>query len=43
VNIEHRQVEVSTPDGRSLSYKPGQSIPLFFAPEAAREVSSIFE
>ena len=43
VDIEHRQVEVSTPDGRSLTYKPGQSIPLFFAPEATLAVGSIFE
>ena len=43
VDIEHRQVEVSTPDGRSLTYKPGQSIPLFFTPEAALAVDSIFE
>lgn len=43
VNIDHRQVEVSTPDGRSLIYRAGQSIPLFFAPEAALAVGSIFE
>jgi len=43
VDIEHRQVEVSTPDGRSITYKPGQSIPLFFAPEATLAVGSIFE
>jgi hypothetical protein len=42
VDIEHRQVEVSTPDGRSITYKLGQSIPLFFAPEAVA-VGSIFE
>ena len=43
VDIEHRLVEVSTPDGRSLTYKPGQSIPLFFAPEATLAVGSVFE
>ena len=43
VDIEHRQVEVSTPDGRSLTYKSGQSIPLFFAPEETLAVGSIFE
>ena len=43
VDIEHRQVEVSTPDGRSLTYRPGQSIPLFFAPESPLAVGSIFE
>ena len=43
MDIERRQVEVSTPDGRSLTYKPGQSIPLFFAAEASLAVGSIFE
>ncbi len=43
VDIEHRQVEVSTADGCTLSYKAGQSIPLFFAPEATLAVGSIFE
>jgi Uma2 family endonuclease len=43
VDVEHRQVEVSTPDGRSLAYKPGQSIPLFFAPDATLAVGMIFE
>jgi len=42
-DIEHRQIEFSTPDGRSLTYKPGQAIPLFFAPEAALPAGSIFE
>ncbi len=31
VDIDHRQVEVSTPDGRTITYKSGQRIPLFFA------------
>ena len=26
----HRQVEVSTPDGHSITYKSGQEIPLLF-------------
>jgi Uma2 family endonuclease len=43
VDIEHRQVDVSTPDGRTITYKPGQSIPLFFAPDAAMAVGSIFQ
>jgi hypothetical protein len=43
VDIEHGQVEVSTLDGRSLSYKSGQSIPLFFAAGATLAVGSIFE
>ncbi|HMD47482.1 MAG TPA: Uma2 family endonuclease [Bryobacteraceae bacterium] len=43
VDIEHRQLEVSTPDGRSITYKAGQSIPLFFAPGVTLSVDSIFE
>lgn len=30
VDLNLREVEVSTPDGRSVTYKPGQQIPLFF-------------
>jgi len=30
VDSEHRQVEVSTPDGHSITYKSGQEIPLLF-------------
>ncbi len=30
VDIEQREVEVSTPDGRAITYSSGQSIPLFF-------------
>ncbi len=30
VDIGHRQVDVSTPDGHSITYKSGQEIPLFF-------------
>lgn len=29
VDLERRQVKVSTPDGRTLTYKSGQQIPLF--------------
>lgn len=29
VNLDLKQVEVSTPDGRSITYKSGQEIPLF--------------
>jgi Uma2 family endonuclease len=43
VDIEHRQVEVSTPDGRSIIYKADESIPLFFAPGVTLSVNSIFE
>lgn len=31
VDIDRRQVEVSTPDGRTITYPSGQQIPLFFA------------
>ena len=30
VDAGHRQVEVSTSDGRTITYKSGQEIPLFF-------------
>ena len=30
VDSDHRQVEVSTPDGHTITYKSGQGIPLFF-------------
>ena len=43
VDIEHRQVEVSTPDARSITYRSGETIPLFFAPGATMAVSAIFE
>lgn len=42
VDIEHRQVEVSTPDGRGKTYKAGQHIPLFFAGDAQLAVDAIF-
>ena len=29
VDVDHRQVEVSTPDGHTITYKRGQEIPLF--------------
>ena len=42
VDIDHRQVEVSTPDGRTMTYKSGQQIPLFFAAGAEITVDKIF-
>ena len=30
VDVDHRQVEVSTPDGHAITYKAGNEIPLFF-------------
>jgi Uma2 family endonuclease len=42
VDIDHRQVEVSTPDGRGNTYKSGQHIPLFFTMDAQLAVDAIF-
>ena|GEM_PF-3878740 len=41
VDIDHRQVEVSTPDGRTITYQSGQQIPLFFV-ATALAVDAIF-
>ena len=30
VDVDHRQVEVSIPDGHTITYKRGLEIPLFF-------------
>jgi Uma2 family endonuclease len=40
VDTDHRQVEVSTPDGHTITYKFRQEIPLFFGGRLA--VDSIF-
>ena len=40
VDTDHRQVEVSTPDGHTITYKSGQEIPLFFGGRLA--VDAIF-
>lgn len=42
VDIDQRQVEVSTPDGRPVTYKSGQQIPLFFATGALLDVDAVF-
>jgi Uma2 family endonuclease len=42
VDIEHRQIEVSTPDGRTIAFKSGQTIPLFFAAGAYLDVAEVF-
>jgi Uma2 family endonuclease len=42
VDEVHGEVEVSTPDGRTVTYKAGQQIPLFFAPGARISVDAIF-
>ena len=43
VDIDHRQVDVSTPDGRTIAYKSGQEIPLFFTSGARLSVDAIFK
>lgn len=35
VDPDRRQVKVSRPDGHTVTYRAGQSIPWLFAPEAA--------
>jgi Uma2 family endonuclease len=42
VDLDHLQVEVSTPDGRGITYKSGQHIQLFFAPGEQLAVDAIF-
>ena len=43
VDPKTKEVEVCTPDGRSMTYKPGQALPLFFAPGSTLAIDSIFE
>ena len=42
VDLDRRQVKISTPDGRTAVYKAGQSIPLFFASGKHLDVDAIF-
>lgn len=42
IDQDHREVEVSTPDGRTVTYKAGEQIPLFFADGARIPVDGIF-
>ncbi len=42
VDAEAREIEVSTPDGRSLIYTSDQQILLFFAPERSLTVGAVF-
>jgi Uma2 family endonuclease len=39
---EDREIKVSTPDGRTVAYRAGQQIPLFFAPGSGLSVEDIF-
>jgi len=43
VDLDRRQVKVSTPDGHTATYKSGKTIPLFFAPGKTLAVDAIFE
>jgi Uma2 family endonuclease len=43
VDLDRRQVKVSTPDDRTATYKAGMTIPLFFAPGKTLVVDAIFE
>lgn len=42
VCLDYREVEVSTQDGHTVTYRMGQSIPLFFAPGKSLAVDAIF-
>ena len=41
VDLDHQQVEVSTPDGRKVTYRAGQQIPPFFVAQGLA-VDAIF-
>lgn len=43
VDLQQREVEISTPDGHSVTYRSGQQVPLFFATGATIAVDAIFE
>ena len=43
VDSERRQVEVSTPDGHTITYKSGRWLPLSFAPSSQIAVDAIFQ
>jgi Uma2 family endonuclease len=42
VDLDRRQVRVSTPVGRTVTYKAGTVIPVFFAPGKTLAVDAIF-
>ena len=42
VDIDHQQVQVSTPDERTVTYYSGQQIPLFFAAGTDLSVDALF-
>jgi Uma2 family endonuclease len=43
VDPKLREVEVSTPDGHTITFQPGQQVPLFFGAGSSLGVDSIFE
>jgi Uma2 family endonuclease len=43
VDIDRRQVKVSTPDGHTVAYRSGHEIPLFFTTGATLAVDAIFD
>jgi Uma2 family endonuclease len=43
VDPEHKQVKISTPEGRTATYKSDGAIPIFFAPGPTIAVDAIFE
>jgi Uma2 family endonuclease len=43
VDPEHKQVKISTREGRAATYKTGSTIPVFFAPGKTIVVDAIFE
>lgn len=42
-DADQREIEVWTPDGRSVTYRAGERIPLFFAPGSSLSVDAVFE
>jgi Uma2 family endonuclease len=42
VDLDRRQIKISTPEGRTATYKFGAAIPLFFAPGKTLAVDAIF-
>jgi len=42
VDLDYREVEVSTRNGPAMTYRMGQLIPLFFAPGKSIAVDAIF-
>lgn len=42
IDEDYREIEVWTPDGRTVTYRSGQEIPLFFASGASLRIDDIF-